>query len=35
MYNGKPTISTNESPFVFDVDSRTPEIVIDLDHPPK
>jgi hypothetical protein len=25
----------NRSPFVFDVDSRTPEIVIDLDRPPK
>jgi hypothetical protein len=25
----------NRSPFVFDVDSRTPEIVIDLDHPPR
>ena len=25
----------NHSPFVFDVDSRTPEIVIDLDQPPK
>jgi hypothetical protein len=25
----------NHSPFVFDVDSGTPEIVIDLDHPPK
>jgi hypothetical protein len=25
----------NRSPYVFDVDSRTPEIVIDLDHPPK
>jgi hypothetical protein len=25
----------DRSPFVFDVDPRTPEIVIDLDHPPK
>jgi hypothetical protein len=25
----------NRSPFVFDVDARTPEIVIDLDQPPK
>lgn len=25
----------DRSPFVFDVDSRTPEIVIDLDRPPK
>jgi hypothetical protein len=25
----------DKSPFVFDVDSQTPEIVIDLDHPPR
>jgi hypothetical protein len=25
----------DKSPFVFDIDFRTPEIVIDLDHPPK
>ncbi|HLJ93951.1 MAG TPA: hypothetical protein VKU02_12255 [Gemmataceae bacterium] len=24
----------NRSPFVFEIDSRTPELVIDLDHPP-
>ena len=25
----------DRSPFVFDIDARTPELVIDLDHPPK
>jgi len=25
----------NRSPFVFEIDSRTPELVIDLDHPPR
>jgi hypothetical protein len=24
----------NRSPFVFEIDSRTPDLVIDLDHPP-
>jgi hypothetical protein len=33
VFNGK--FDENRSPFVFDVDSRTPEIVIDLDAPPK
>jgi hypothetical protein len=33
VFRGK--FDENRSPFVFDVDSRTPEIVIDLDRPPK
>jgi hypothetical protein len=32
VFGGK--YDENRSPFVFDVDSQTPEIVIDLDHPP-
>jgi hypothetical protein len=33
VFGGK--FDENRSPFVFDVDSGTPEIMIDLDHPPK
>ena len=33
LFRGK--FDENRSPFVFDVDSRTPEIVIDLDRPPR
>jgi hypothetical protein len=32
VFGGK--FDENKSPFVFDVDSRTSEIVVDLDHPP-
>ncbi|HJZ57676.1 MAG TPA: hypothetical protein VKE74_22100 [Gemmataceae bacterium] len=33
QFGGK--FDAEKSPFVFDVDAKTPEIVIDLDHPPK
>src|SRR5437764_5616133 len=33
VFGGK--FDENQSPFVFDIDSRTSEIVIDLDNPPK
>jgi hypothetical protein len=33
VFEGK--FDENNSPFVFDVDRNTKEIVIDLDHPPK
>ena len=33
VFGGK--FDENRSPFVFNIDAGTPEIVIDLDHPPK
>jgi hypothetical protein len=32
VFGGK--FDENRSPFVFEIDSRTPELVIDLEHPP-
>ena len=32
LFGGR--LDENQSPYVFDIDSRTPELVIDLDHPP-
>ena len=33
VFNGK--FDENQSPFVFDIDSRTSNLVVDLDNPPK